>query len=218
VASSRLQASIEAMQEFFPNFVVHTGEIESKPIAIWKGRVQPIQSLEGMLELLDDIHNGRPVQIFAGGEVRHHNACCAKHQSHEWFEELSDLHLSFDLSVKYEGDAAHPKTIVNNLVIPPHGANHMYGEKFICAYAPWEGVWKWQRDTVADYMGHILTWLIKWTVWCQAKIWIGPEISHSPSFLLRRIGRNQECRCGSGVKYKKCCLQEDQEKAKQMKR
>ncbi|MDQ3918137.1 MAG: SEC-C domain-containing protein, partial [Acidobacteriota bacterium] len=52
--------------------------------------------------------------------------------------------------------------------------------------------------------GHTLGWLIKFTVWDQAGVWIGPEVDHDPKFLLRNIGPNKPCWCGSGVKYKKC--------------
>jgi len=30
---------------------------------------------------------------------------------------------------------------------------------------------------------------------------------------MRKVGRNDPCHCGSGVKYKYCCLQKDQEEA-----
>ncbi|MBL8172475.1 MAG: SEC-C domain-containing protein [Acidobacteria bacterium] len=37
-------------------------------------------------------------------------------------------------------------------------------------------------------------------------------MSHDKSFLSRTIGRNNQCWCGSGLKYKKCHLIQDQMK------
>ena len=32
--------------------------------------------------------------------------------------------------------------------------------------------------------------------------------------MVARLGRNEPCRCGSGRKYKQCCLDEDESKAR----
>lgn len=210
---TRLEASINAMRRYFPNLSLSIRPTSSGSIAVWEGRVQPIQSPENLPELLDDIHRGRHVQIIAGGEVKHHHSCFAHHQQHRWFDQLGDLRVRYDLGVMYDGSQIHPKTFVHNLIIPPHGKKHLNNDESICPYAPWEQIWLWNRDTVVDYLGHALTWLIKWTVWCQTAIWIGPDIRHDPAFLVRTIGRNQECRCGSGKKYKKCHLSYDEKMA-----
>lgn len=211
---SRLEASIDAMKRYFPNLSLSVKTTRSGTIAVWEGRVQPVQSPENLHELLDDIHKGREVKIIAGGKVEHHPSCFASHQQYEWFDRLDDLRVSYELGITYGGSQIHPKAFVPNLIIPPHGPKHLNGDGSICPYAPWEQVWLWDRDTVVDYLGHALIWLIKWTVWCQSAIWIGPDIGHDPAFLVRTIGRNQECRCGSGKKYKKCHLSYDEEMAR----
>lgn len=204
--SSRLEVSIEAMQLFFPNFTQSKRKIGSIDYLVWQGTVQPIQSSDNLIELLDDICNERQVEVFARGKVGHLSSCVAIHHKPEWFDRLGNLQISYDLMVAYDGTARHPKAIVTNLVIPQHGGKHLNRDGTICAYAPWENVWLWQRDTVADFIGQALTWLIKWTIWCQAAVWPGREIQHHTAYLLKTIGRNGECRCGSGKKYKKCCL------------
>ena len=105
---------------------------------------------------------------------------------------------------------SHPKVFVRSPVLQPHKARHLFRDGSICPFAPWENVWLWSRDTVVDYMGHAVVWLIKWIVWDQTGVWIGPEMSHAPGFLLKTIQRNQQCWCGSGLKYKKCHLAQDQ--------
>lgn len=38
------------------------------------------------------------------------------------------------------------------------------------------------------------------------------KLSHQKSIAKRKLGRNEPCHCGSGIKYKKCCLNMDIEK------
>jgi len=213
-ASPRLIANIQEMQQYFPNFTFSTEKVDGIEVAAWRGRVQPIQSVENLAELLDDIHFERPAQIIAGGQVRHHPDCLAIHKQHTWLGKLNNLDDSYDLVVKYDGGKAHPKAFIHNLVIPSHGPKHLFENGLICPYAPWEEVWLWERDTVVDYLGHAVTWLVKWMVWCQAAIWLGPEFAHEPAYLIRTIERNQECWCGSGKKYKRCHLPDDERRAR----
>lgn len=206
---TRLATGIEAMKEFFPDFSLSFQQNDSKCQAMWLGWVQPIQSADGLIELLDDIHQERPVHVMPGGEIRHKSSCIAIHQQYEWMNRLQGLRVSYELKVLYSGGRAHPKAFVRNLRIPPHGSNHIFQDGSICAYAPWQNVWRWNDDTVVEYLGQVLVWLIKWTIWCQAKVWIGTEVSHYPSELLQSIDRNDECWCGSGKRYKKCHLAND---------
>jgi hypothetical protein len=211
----RLEASIRAMQDYFPDFSLSIQMIGSGNIAVWKGKVQPIQSLEGLNELLDDIHCERPIHVMPGGEVRHHPTCTITHAHHDWMDKLKNPCLSFELEVRYNGGRRHPKAFIRAPVLPQHKWKHLFTDGSICPYAPWENIWRWDLNTVGDYMGHALAWLIKWIVWDQADIWIGPEKSHDRNFLLQNIGRNQKCWCGSGEKYKRCHLAQDETSLRQ---
>lgn len=206
---TRLRESIEAMKVLFPDFSLALNQSRFENQAVWRGWVQPIQSEEGLIELLSDIHQVRPVYIMPGGEVRHDPSCDKEHTQYPWMKRLHDLRMSYELEVSYSGGRAHPRAVIQNLSIPPHGSKHLFQDGAICAYAPWQNVWRWHEHTVTDFLGHALVWLIKWTVWCQAKVWIGPEISHQRATLLKTIDRNTECWCGSGKKYKKCHLAKD---------
>ncbi|MGE0127598.1 MAG: SEC-C domain-containing protein [Blastocatellales bacterium] len=208
---SRLSSSVRAMQDYFPAFSLDLRENGQKG-AVWKGKVQPIQTAESLAELLDDIHCERPVWVLAGGEVRHHHLCNSTHTHHAWVDGLTNPFIVFDLEARYGGHKQHPKVFVRNPKMPLPKTKHTFGDGSICPYAPWENVWLWERDTAADYLGHACVWLIKWLVWDQTGIWVGPEMSHDKSFLSRTIGRNNQCWCGSGLKYKKCHLIQDQMK------
>lgn len=211
--SSRLDASIEWMQAYYPAFHLSVVETEAGREAIWTGRVQPIRTIDWLEELLDDIHHERPFYILPGGEVLHHPACVTSHTHHGWAEKLPKPYAIYELEVRYGGSRRHPKAYVRDPILPEKKRNHMFGDGSLCPYSPWQQIWRWEDHTVVDYMAHVLGWLIKWTVWDQASIWIGTEVSHDPRFLLRIIGRNESCWCGSEKKYKKCHRPTDEERA-----
>lgn len=212
--SSRLEISKERMRDFFPAFSLYTLGEATHPELVWRGKVQPIRTKENLEQLLDDIHNQRPYFVMPGGEVLHHPECNAHHESHDWIDKLTRPHGIFELKVSYSGAKQHPTAHVIDPEIPENKRWHMFGNCAICPYAPWLEIWNWQEHTVVDYLGHVLGWLIKWMVRDQTGVWIGQEISHDPAFLLRSIGRNDECWCGSGKKYKKCHRLHDEKQSR----
>lgn len=212
--SSRLGDSIELMRDYYPALSLAVSTTESGSEAIWTGRVQPIQTTDRLEQLLDDIHRERSIYVRPGGEVLHHPECISKHERHVWIDKLTNPRAIYELEIKYSGGKEHPKAYVLDPVLPEGRRKHVFGDGAICPYAPWKEVWLWEEHTVVDYMGHVLGWLIKWTVWDQTDTWIGPEINHDPGFLLRSVGPNRQCWCGSGKKYKKCHRVYDEAKAR----
>ena len=205
----RLDASIKDMRLYYPQFSLSGLPIGTGPIAVWRGYVQPIEPCSEVVYLLDDLSQDRPVEILSGGTVRHCNGCCANHEEHDWMEEITNPHLGFELEIQYRGDATHPRAYVLQPDLPPSAWKHRLGGA-ICAYAPWERVWQWQKQTVVDFMDHVLIWLIKAIVWLQAHVWIGDERSHSAEYLLQQIEPTAQCWCGSGKQYKSCHRPADQ--------
>lgn len=200
--SSRLDASIEAMRQFYPQFSLSGSPIGTGDCAVWKGWVQPIQEDLHLEALLDDLFYDRPVEVFRGGEVRHAAKCKARHRDHDWMEDVCDPFIRYKLEVRYSGTQRHPRAFVREpILLSPR---HMWGDDAICGYAAWENIWSWDKHTVVDFMDHALVWLVKTTVWTQAKVWIGSERPHDLRFLLASIRLNEQCRCGSGEPYGTC--------------
>jgi hypothetical protein len=200
----RLEASIHEMKRFYPSFSLSGSPIGTGPVAVWKGWVQPIQSAANLEHLLDDIYYDRPVYVDEGGEVRHLPGCTASHSHHEWMERLSNPYAVYKLEIQYGGSKAHPRAYVRVPSLPRWRWKHIFRDGEICAYPSWEDVWSWETDTVVNYMDHALVWLIKSTVWLQARVWIGAEFGHEPLFLLEAIRPTQECWCGIGEQYGNC--------------
>jgi len=55
----------------------------------------------------------------------------------------------------------------------------------ICAFLASDRVWIWHKDTVAEYLPHVLIWLVKWIVFDQTGEWIGAEHASTPQYHLR---------------------------------
>lgn len=209
--TSRLEASIEAMRAYFPEFSLSGSPIGTGPVAVWKGWVQPLQSAEDVEKVLDDIYHERPVMMRAGGVVEHRPDCLIEHCRHGWMERVTTPSVKYKLEVQYDGGKAHPRAYVRSPAVPFfERRKHHFNDGALCAYPPWLGLWQWQRDTVVNFMSHAVEWLVKWTVWRQAGVWLGPEMGHEPCFLLREIRPDQECHCGSGNQYGLCHRPGDQ--------
>jgi hypothetical protein len=198
-----MDASIEEMRAYYPQFSLSGLPMGTGPVAVWRGHVQPIQTRSNLEYLLDDLSQDRPVEIFPGGRVEHFSDCRSSHVEHQWMEAITNPDVSFKIEVQYEGDSRHPRAYVLQPDLPPSAWKHRLGGS-ICAYAPWERVWHWQKHTVVDFMDHVLIWLIKSIVWLQAHVWIGDERQHHAEYLLRQIDPRAQCWCGSGKQYGNC--------------
>ena len=203
--TSRLQASNEAMRVYFPDFALSGLPLGTGPSAVWKGRVRPLTEPDDLQEVLDDIYHGRPVMMRAGGVIKHRPDCTAEHCYHGWMDEVSTPFPEYKLEVQYGGGESHPRAYVRDPVVPfLKREKHHYKDGALCAYPPWLGVWQWDRHTVADFMSHTAEWLVKWTVWERAGVWLGPEMGHDLGLLLSQIRPEQGCHCGSGQQYQHC--------------
>lgn len=209
--ASRLDASIKAMAEYFPDFSLSGSPIGTGPEAVWKGTVQPIRGTENLIELLDDLYHERPVMMWAGGIIDHRPDCAAEHCRHEWMMKVSNPFADYKLEVRYGGGEAHPRAYVRHPVVPLlERRKHHFEDGALCAYPAWHDVWRWDRDTVVNFMSHVVEWLVKWMVWKQSRVWLGAEKGHAPSMLLREIRPDRQCHCNSGKQYGVCHRSIDQ--------
>jgi hypothetical protein len=213
--TSRLDTSISAMADHYPRFALQTEKSLGGRIAAWTGDVQPIQSDELLAELLDDLAHDRPVYIPEGGRVIHHPYCLVgKHGPLPWLHKVKDPYVTYTLRVRYGGGEQHPRAYVLAPRLLPYKngqfhLRHNLEDGAICAYLPSDDVWSWQHNTVVDFMSHVLLWLIKWTIWDQAGIWIGREMPHTANFLVQYVKPTMQCRCSSGKEYGKCHREQD---------
>ena len=208
-----MNESVAAMKANYPSFTVEGRPIGTGAKAIWKGWIQPIRILENLEQLLADIEQNRAVRILPGGEIIHRPDCQRKHPRFPWIKKLKKPDRAFKIKIIYGCGSRHPSAYVLDPVIPPEEREHMFGDGSVCAYPPWQGVWDWQTNTVADFTDQVAVWLVKWNVWQQTDVWLGDEMLHDKAFLFFNIKVTEQCWCGSGKQYGVCHRINDARKA-----
>ena len=104
---------------------------------------------------------------------------------------------------------------------------HIYPDWSLCLFVPGESGIDFQNDNSLEHLfGVIQTYLFKQYVFQKALIrqqltgqlarWPGPARSHGFAGVAEavrnsRYGRNHACPCGSGQKYKHCCMRRIQQ-------
>ena len=199
-----MNASVLALKLNYPSFQVGGRPLGMGAEAVWQGWVQPIRSLEDWSLLVADLAQNRPVRVLPGGEVLHQPNCRRKHPALPWLKQLKKPDKAFKLKIAYGGGIRHPRAFVIKPKIPPEECRHMFGDGAICAYPPWQNVWDWQRNTVAEFADQAAIWLIKWNVWQQTGVWLGDEIRHDKGFLFFNLKADEQCWCGTGKRYDNC--------------
>lgn len=177
---------------------------EGEEIAVWEGWLQPLRTQRELDFILDDLHENQPVAINQDSELLHDHRCRRQHTRPSLRPFIKRADRCFRVRIEYEGGRCHPRAYLFDPVITLATRKHVLGQRGICAHSPWEDAWKWDTNTVADFTDLVLIWLVKWNVWVDTGIWLGPEKDHEPLFLFATIGPSQQCWCGSGLAYDLC--------------
>ncbi|HEV7673702.1 MAG TPA: SEC-C metal-binding domain-containing protein [Candidatus Angelobacter sp.] len=192
----------------FPMFTYDELRTQSGLVAIWRGCVQPIQPRDAEARLLlDDLSHDRPVYQ-AADEIRHLPGCTERHCEHAWMNQDLNLGRRFDLHLKYTGGEALPRCYVLSPTLEK--LKHTWADGAICAFMDSNKNWRRGVDTVADFIPHVLIWLVKWMVFDATEVWIGSEHYSAPGYHLEFLHRNDLCWCGSGLVYRRCHRIQDQ--------
>lgn len=204
MSQERRNDKIKAMRRHYPSLrlVENTGGDE----LVWEGCLCPLRSVNDLNALLNDIENDREVQIIGGelSEIAHHSDCDMPHTEHRLTELIQDPIREFRVRIVDFGTNQQPEATVLDSPIPPELWRHRWGERGICAYAPWEYPWSAETSSIVEFVDHSLIWLFKQNVYSQTKVWIGKEMSHNTDFLFKTIGPTHRCFCGSEKDYGAC--------------
>lgn len=213
--SERLAASISAMGERYPSLSLTVNTEGEHQIATWEGWLQPVRTTKELDIILDDLHENVRVAINEDAEIKHDPNCRRHHKRPSLLRHVKRADRSFLVRIEYEGGQVHPRAYLLDPEVTPATRKHIFGTNGICAYPPWKDVWHWDANTAADFTDHVLIWLLKWNIWVETKIWLGPEMDHEPVLLFATIGSTQQCWCRSGKSYGQCHQQRDRPKAEE---
>ena len=219
---NRLEASREAMAEEYPMFrfrrvAVPDGGLGHQEVGEWRGSLTVVRATEGLAELFYDLECGRLVRMLRGGELLHRPDCKARHRRQDWMREVTAPFPEFEVRVRYAGGSRHPVSWVLRPELRPGLVGHLNRDGTVCPYFPPDGVWSWERGTVATYVDYVAVWIAKRVVWERTGHWPGrahPAIygeAESARYHLRVIAPEAQCWCGSGGAYKKCHRKVDRE-------
>ncbi len=207
------EANCRAVAVRYPQFKVVEPPLGGGSVQAWEGEVQPFPSGLELGAILEDLEIGRQVIVELGGALAHDPSCTRRHSVPQYLNRLSSADAAFHLKVFAFPPKRHPRALCVRPEISPGRYPrhpHLFSDGALCPYLPSEDVWSWGRETVADFLDYTSIWLAKHLVWertgaCRGGIWIGPCAGHEPRDLLANVGRNDQCPCGSGKKYKRCC-------------
>lgn len=213
--SGRLDASVRAMDDRYPALTLISDGSDASCTAVWEGWLQPIGSLRDFDLIINDLHYNRPIMISEDGEILHNPRCKGPHDKPSIRKYLKRPSRSFKVRIEYAGRSRHPRAFMLDPVLVRRSGDHTFSDGASCAYPAWEDVWEWQRDTVADFIDHVLVWLVKWNVFdaTDGAIWLGPQMDHDPTFLAATISPDAQCWCGNGKRYNTCHRLADMRKA-----
>jgi SEC-C motif-containing protein len=208
-----IEANSRAVAVRYPQFKVVEPPPGSGSVQAWEGAIQPFPNDRELGAILEDLEIGMEVIVKLGGALAHDPRCGRWHSVPPYLNLVGPADASFQLQVLAFPAKRHPRAFSVRPRISPGRYPchpHLFVDGALCPYLPSDNVWSWGRNTVADFLDYISIWLAKHLVWertgaCRGGIWIGPYARHEPRDLLRNVGRNDQCPCGSGEKYKRCC-------------
>ncbi len=203
--SASLDDSVKVMKEYYPRFSFNRDRYNGNTVGVWRGTIRPVRSMEDVTQTLDDLAHERVVRVVEG-EIRRHPECAAGHCHHAWMDGIKNLSVEFELRVIYAGGREHPKCWVVTPIIFP--TIHLWGDGSLCLYFARDDIWEYSRNDIADFMSHVPPWLVKWMVYDQTGVWIGPQHHSTPGYHLSR-GKGRQCWCTSGKDYATCHFASD---------
>jgi hypothetical protein len=201
------------MQARYPMLSFEVIDRNGTRVAAWEGWLTPVRNASEVNAILSDLDADMRVLISDDdGTVLHDPTCTLLHPEHPALVRLKRPDRSFKVRIEYAGGPGHPKAYLLDPAIISANRRHIMGERRICAYPPWQDVWKHGRDSITDFTDHILVWLFKWNMWVESDHWPGSEMRHEPLFLFTEIKPEMQCWCGTGQPYAACCRGSDRNK------
>jgi len=78
----------------------------------------------------------------------------------------------------------------------------------ICAFAPTDGTWTF-GDSLLELLDLYTVWAFRHLHLALFGRWPGPQVAFHPYERLLEFRADEDCGCGSGLKYGHCCLEKD---------
>jgi hypothetical protein len=205
------EANLRDVALAYPQFAAIEPPPTSGAILAWEGVLRPFSDCRELGLVLDDLRMDRSVRVQAG-TLSHDAECTALHRPISFLHELNPLEAEFRIAVLAYPPKRHPQAFgklpqITKQRFPFH--HHINADGSVCAYSATETNLPWHGKTVSTFLDYVAIWAAKHQVWEATgadpnATWLGSVAPHTPSEILRQVGRNEPCPCGSGKKFKKC--------------
>jgi hypothetical protein len=204
---------VEEMSSWYPNSQWAERKTNGINVRYWEILIESTPPPDELPLVISDLERDGIVDVEKNGKLRHSQQCHSDHKIHNETLNLKLIDDVFLIELTYREPPGYPmaKCIIPNwskVTLPDHP--HFYNEGFVCPIFPPDGTWQWRKNTAADYLHHVSTWILKTAIWKETKdktgkgIWIGRDAGHTLDYLLR-VNPNEDCPCGSGHRFHKCC-------------
>ena len=204
-------ANLRTVALAYPQFEAIEPPPSSEAILAWEGVLQPFSDCSKLGFILDDLRMDRSVQVQAGS-LSHDPDCKAVHRPLPFLDRLRPSEAHFKITVLAYAPKRHPQAFgkspeITKRRFPFH--DHINTDGSICPYSANETHLPWHGQTLPTFLDYVAIWAAKHHVWEMTgsnpnATWLGSVAPHTPSEMLRQVGRNEPCPCGSGKKFKKC--------------
>lgn len=207
-----LEVSGSSMAESYPQFRL-VNSLVADAVQEWRGAISPLRGARNMSFTLEDLQVGGEVSVQAG-RLLHDPQCKRPHSTPNYSDRLLHVDTGFQLRLVVFRPPREPRVFcfspeVSKRMFPSHP--HMNSDDSCCSYFPSDRTLPRNRQTLVLLLNFTAIWLAKHIVWedtggNEEAIWLGDAAGHSIREILSQVGRNDPCICGSGDKFKRCCL------------
>lgn len=208
-----LEANRSSTEESYPQFrLVNSVVVEA--VEEWRGSIGPLRGVQDLPFILDDLQAGAEISVQAGRLLHDPHQCKRPHSAPNYLDRLLHADTEFQLRVTVFRPPREPRVFcfspeVSKRTFPFHP--HINSDGSCCSYFPSDRALPWSRHTLVALLNFTAIWLAKHIVWQdtggdEEAIWLGDAAGHSVREVVRQVGRNDPCPCGSGEKFKRCCL------------
>jgi hypothetical protein len=211
--SEWIEANLRTVALAYPQFVAVEPPPASAALLAWDGVLQPLSDCCELGFILEDLRMDRTVLVSAG-KLLHDPRCNAVHRPIACLDELRPADARLKVQVLAYAPKRHPQAFGISPEISKRRfpfQQHINADGSICPYSASEIELPWHGQTVPTFLDYTAIWAAKHHVWeatgaDENATWLGSVAPHSPDEVLRAVGRNNPCPCGSGLKFKRCHL------------
>jgi hypothetical protein len=200
---------MKAMSEGYPAWRQHDHGF----LGGWEGLIQPLSASSKIGPVLSTLWHGAGFDVLQNGvltatgdwgpvprQLRRIKSLEGRYLIRVFYREPPGVPFAVSVSpcISWSRYPNHPHLSVSPIPVTQPAV--------MCPFLPSDGVWRWGRNNMAEFIHTTAVWLVCHQIWELKGTWPAPAASHDPEWLLANVNPNASpCVCGSGARYGSCC-------------